>query len=55
MNEPPLVDPPGSGPYDEPGEPEDSRLATRIIIMGAAGRDFHNFNTVFRDECTRST
>jgi predicted GTPase len=25
-------------------------LATRIIIMGAAGRDFHNFNTVFRDD-----
>jgi predicted GTPase len=22
---------------------------TRIIIMGAAGRDFHNFNTVFRN------
>ncbi|MGQ9682437.1 MAG: cyclic 2,3-diphosphoglycerate synthase [Anaerolineae bacterium] len=22
---------------------------SRIIIMGAAGRDFHNFNTVFRD------
>src|SRR5512139_4169501 len=22
---------------------------TRIIIMGAAGRDFHNFNTFFRD------
>jgi predicted GTPase len=22
---------------------------TRIIIMGAAGRDFHNFNTTFRD------
>jgi len=21
---------------------------TRVIIMGAAGRDFHNFNTVFR-------
>src|SRR5271169_2988021 len=21
----------------------------RVIIMGAAGRDFHNFNTVFRD------
>ena len=21
----------------------------RTIIMGAAGRDFHNFNTVFRD------
>jgi predicted GTPase len=23
-------------------------LPTRVIIMGAAGRDFHNFNTVFR-------
>ncbi|HEY6951989.1 MAG TPA: GTPase, partial [Bacteroidota bacterium] len=23
---------------------------TRVIIMGAAGRDFHNFNTVFRDD-----
>ncbi len=22
---------------------------TRVIIMGAAGRDFHNFNTFFRD------
>ena len=21
----------------------------RILIMGAAGRDFHNFNTVYRD------
>ncbi|HEC86635.1 MAG TPA: GTPase, partial [Thermoplasmatales archaeon] len=21
----------------------------KVIIMGAAGRDFHNFNTVFRD------
>ena len=21
----------------------------RVVIMGAAGRDFHNFNTVFRD------
>jgi predicted GTPase len=25
-------------------------MATRFIIMGAAGRDFHNFNTVFRDD-----
>jgi predicted GTPase len=25
-------------------------MTTRIIIMGAAGRDFHNFNTVFRDD-----
>ncbi|MGF1504356.1 MAG: GTPase [Chloroflexi bacterium] len=24
----------------------------RILIMGAAGRDFHNFNTVFRDNNT---
>jgi predicted GTPase len=23
--------------------------ATRVVIMGAAGRDFHNFNTVYRD------
>ncbi len=23
---------------------------TRILIMGAAGRDFHNFNVVFRDD-----
>lgn len=25
-------------------------MPTRVIIMGAAGRDFHNFNTVFRDD-----
>ena len=24
--------------------------ATRVVIMGAAGRDFHSFNTVFRDD-----
>jgi predicted GTPase len=24
-------------------------VASRVIIMGAAGRDFHNFNTYFRD------
>ena len=23
---------------------------TRILIMGAAGRDFHNFNVVYRDD-----
>ena len=29
-------------------------MPTRVIIMGAAGRDFHNFNTVFRgDETSR--
>ncbi|WP_435068883.1 cyclic 2,3-diphosphoglycerate synthase [Haloplanus sp. C73] len=25
---------------------------TRVVIMGAAGRDFHDFNTVFRDDPT---
>ncbi len=24
-------------------------MATRVVIMGAAGRDFHNFNSVYRD------
>ncbi len=24
-------------------------MSTRVVIMGAAGRDFHNFNCVFRD------
>jgi hypothetical protein len=23
---------------------------SRIVIMGAAGRDFHNFNAVYRDD-----
>ena len=23
---------------------------TKVLIMGAAGRDFHNFNTYFRDK-----
>jgi predicted GTPase len=31
---------------------EGQRLTSRVIIMGAAGRDFHNFNTVFRDDPT---
>lgn len=26
---------------------------TRVIIMGAAGRDFHNFNVVYRDDPSR--
>lgn len=25
-------------------------MSTRIVILGAAGRDFHNFNVVYRDE-----
>ena len=24
--------------------------AKRVVIMGAAGRDFHNFNVAFRDD-----
>jgi len=28
----------------------DSWRATNVIIMGAAGRDFHNFNVVYRDD-----
>ena len=25
-------------------------MARRVVILGAAGRDFHNFNTVYRDD-----
>jgi predicted GTPase len=25
-------------------------MATRVLILGAAGRDFHNFNTIYRDD-----
>ena len=25
-------------------------MAVRTLILGAAGRDFHDFNTVFRDD-----
>jgi predicted GTPase len=28
----------------------DRKLATRVVILGAAGRDFHNFNLVYRDD-----
>ncbi len=28
----------------------DNKKATRVLIMGAAGRDFHNFNMVYRDD-----
>jgi predicted GTPase len=27
-------------------------MAMRVVILGAAGRDFHNFNTVYRDDLT---
>src|SRR3990170_5938793 len=28
----------------------DSKRRTRIVILGAAGREFHNFNVVYRDD-----
>ncbi len=28
----------------------DGEATSRVVIVGAAGRDFHNFNTVFRDD-----
>jgi predicted GTPase len=31
-------------------QPTGGSVTTRVIIMGAAGRDFHNFNSVFRDD-----
>jgi predicted GTPase len=38
------------GPAGRPHQPPGGGLTPeRVIIMGAAGRDFHNFNTVFRD------
>ncbi len=30
--------------------PDNQNKLTRIVIMGAAGRDFHNFNMVYRDD-----
>ncbi len=32
--------------HHDQGTPE----PTTVVILGAAGRDFHNFNTVFRDD-----
>jgi predicted GTPase len=40
-----------TAPYDRRADRQRSAFVpTRIIIMGAAGRDFHNFNTVFRGD-----
>ena len=33
----------------KPRAPVDPPSRTRVIILGAAGRDFHNFNQVYRD------
>jgi predicted GTPase len=35
----------GGQPPGPPGRP----MSRRVLIMGAAGRDFHNFNVVYRD------
>ncbi|MBF0252102.1 MAG: GTPase, partial [Alphaproteobacteria bacterium] len=32
------------------GAPAAETARARVVIMGAAGRDFHNFNVVFRDD-----
>jgi len=29
---------------------EDPGMQRRLLIMGAAGRDFHNFNVAYRDD-----
>src|SRR4029079_14621467 len=41
-----------SGRLTNPGsQGEEGRtMRTRTLIMGAAGRDFHDFNVVFRDD-----
>jgi len=31
-------------------EDETQMERRRVLIMGAAGRDFHNFNVVYRDD-----
>ena len=31
---------------------QNSLMRTRILIMGAAGRDFHNFNVVYREDAS---
>ncbi|NTV93847.1 MAG: GTPase [Thiobacillus sp.] len=35
---------------DEVGKEADMAAVRRIVILGAAGRDFHNFNVVYRDD-----
>src|SRR5438132_14266558 len=33
-----------------PGAPASMAAPRRVIILGAAGRDFHNFNVVYRND-----
>ncbi len=42
-----IADPTQSEPSSSPAEAAPRR---RVVIMGAAGRDFHDFNLVFRDD-----
>jgi predicted GTPase len=34
----------------EPTPPRATRPSRRVVILGAAGRDFHNFNFVYRKD-----
>ena len=40
---------PQSVPRQRGSEKEHRTAVERVVIMGAAGRDFHTFNTYFRD------
>jgi predicted GTPase len=42
--------PHSSTPHSSPAHP--GRARTRVVTLGAAGRDFHDFNVVFRDDPT---
>src|SRR2546428_13462463 len=45
--------PVSSSPYRTRGSDrnrEGEAMSKRVLIMGAAGRDFHNFNVVYRDD-----
>src|SRR2546428_10757312 len=45
--------PVSSSPYRTRGSDrnrEGEAMAKRVLIMGAAGRDFHNFNVAYRDD-----
>src|SRR5665811_2366339 len=43
-------DPPGAIGFGPPGRVEVQMARTRVVIMGAAGRDFHDFNVVYRND-----
>ena len=37
-----------------PSSQQEAVRKTRVVILGAAGRDFHNFNVVYRDDPTKT-